>query len=214
MMKEYRTVGRRGDSEYDEKKSRFLGEAVHVETEAEAEAYIQSVRKKYYDARHHCFAFAAGEPGTPEEVYRFSDDGEPQGTAGKPILEVLRGRELHQTLLVVTRYFGGTLLGTGGLVRSYTNAASGACDNAEIIRRVNGIRLHIGCTYPAYGKLQYQLAQIGLKEEQAAFGENVSFDVLVPEEEEKRIQDLVRETTDGRGSCEVAEHLVYAAGAR
>lgn len=209
MMKEYRTVGERGDGEYDEKKSRFLGEAVHIETEADADAYLQQVRKKYYDARHHCFAYAAGEPGTAGEVYRFSDDGEPSGTAGKPILEVLKGKELHQTLLVVTRYFGGTLLGTGGLVRSYTNAAARAAEAAEILVKVNGIRLHIGCTYPAYGKLQYQFAQNGLVMEQAEFGESVSFDVLIPEEEEKRVRKLVQETTDGRGTCEVAEHLIY-----
>ncbi len=209
MMKEYRTVGERGDGEYDEKKSRFLGEAVHVETEAEAEAYIQSVRKKYYDARHHCFAFAAGEPGTSDEVYRFSDDGEPSGTAGKPILEVLKGRELHNSLIVVTRYFGGTLLGTGGLVRAYTNAAASAADAAEILTRISGIRMHVTCSYPAYGKIQYQLAQRGISMEQPAFGEGVSFDLLLPEDEEERIRNLIRETTDGRGVCEVAEHLVY-----
>lgn len=209
MMKEYRTVGGRGDGEYDEKKSRFFGEAVHVESEAEAGAYIQSVKKKHYDARHHCFAFAAGEPGTSEEIYRFSDDGEPSGTAGKPILEVLKGRELHNSLLVVTRYFGGTLLGTGGLVRAYTNAASRAADAAEILTKISGIRLRVTCTYPAYGKIQYQLAQRGISPENAEFGENVSLDILLPEDEEAQIRKLILETTDGRGQCETTEHLVY-----
>ena len=125
MAVDYRTIAHEGYSEITEKKSRFLGEAVRAATLKEAEEYIAAVRKRHYDARHHCFAFCVGEPGTPDEIWRSSDDGEPSGTAGKPMLEILKGRELHRTLLVVTRYFGGTLLGTGGLVRAYSAGRTG-----------------------------------------------------------------------------------------
>ncbi len=209
MLKEYKTVGRSGAGEYEEKKSRFLGEAIHIESLQEAEEAIAAIRKKHYDARHHCFAFLAGEPGTPEEIVRSSDDGEPSGTAGKPILEILKGRDLHNTLIVVTRYFGGTLLGTGGLMRSYVNAAAAAADDAELKTMVHGIRMSITCTYPAYGKFQYLFAREGISLGQASYQEDVTFEVLVPEKEEERVRKLVTETTDGRGTCTVKENLLY-----
>ncbi len=209
MLKEYKTVEIPGEGEYVEKKSRFLGEAVHVESLEEVEDYISSVRKKHYDARHHCFAFLVGEPGTPEEIIRSSDDGEPSGTAGKPMMEVLTGQELHNTLLIVTRYFGGTLLGTGGLVRSYTAAAQEAVKNAGILTMVHGTRLKVSCTYPQFGKFQYLFAQEGIPLEQIEYTENVAFELLVPEGEEKRIEKIVSETTDGRGGFEQLESLVY-----
>ncbi len=209
MLNEYCTISEMGTGEYIEKKSRFLGEALHVESLEEAEAYIAGVRKKYYDARHHCFAFLVGEPGTPEEIIRSSDDGEPSGTAGKPMLEVLTGKGLHNTLIVVTRYFGGTLLGTGGLVRSYTAAAQAAVEQAEIVTMTHGVRLTVSCTYPAFGKFQYLFQSEGLKMEHIQYAENVSFDLLVPDGEERRIEKIVAETTDGRGQMSVAEHLLY-----
>ncbi len=209
MLQEYKTVDRPGEGEYVEKKSRFLGEAVHVETLEEVESYLAGVRKKHYDARHHCFAYVVGEPGTPEEIIRSSDDGEPSGTAGKPMLEVLTGRELHNTLLVVTRYFGGTLLGTGGLVRSYTQAAQAALDAADLLTMVHGSRLRIRCTYPAFGKFQYLFQQKQIPMEQIEYGEDVAFELLVPEGEEHAVETLVAETTDGRGAFEVVEQLIY-----
>lgn len=210
MLDRYFTVEEKGEGLYTEKKSRFLGEAVHVESQPEAEAYIAGVRKKYYDARHHCFAFAAGDPGTPGEVVRASDDGEPSGTAGKPILEVLNGQELHNTLIVVTRYFGGTLLGTGGLVRSYTASAQDALAHAGLVEKIRGVRLKIGCSYPAYGKFQYQFSSKGIKLLHEQFGQDVSFEVLVPEPDEKSIRKMVTEITDGRGKCEEAGKEVYS----
>lgn len=209
MLNRYYTIEEKGEGLYTEKKSRFLGEAVHVESQEEAETYIAGVRKHYYDARHHCFAYVAGEPGMPEETVRASDDGEPSGTAGKPILEVIQGQNLHNTLIVVTRYFGGTLLGTGGLVRSYTASAKDALAHAKMVERIRGVRLRIGCTYPAYGKFQYQFAskKIGLLNEQ--FGQDVTFEVLVPEEEADAIRKMVKETTDGRGKCEEVRHETY-----
>lgn len=115
-MESYRTIETRGEGSYEEKKSRFLGVAIPTKTEEEVQAALQEEKKKYYDAKHHCYACILGEKG---ELRRFSDDGEPQGTAGKPILTVLEGQNLRNVCIIVTRYFGGTLLGTGGLTRAY-----------------------------------------------------------------------------------------------
>ena len=206
---DYLTFAKMGESEVVEKKSRFLGEAVRVETQKEAEDYIAAVRKRHYDARHHCFAYVAGEPGTPDEVMRFSDDGEPSGTAGKPILEILSGKDLHKSLIVVTRYFGGTLLGTGGLVRAYSAAAKEALADAGTVMIRQGVRLRIECTYPAYGKFQYLFAKEGIQIENTVFSDGVSIDVIVPAGETERIRKLVTETTDGSAACDEAGSVTY-----
>ena len=124
-MSDYKTIRTDGQGEIIEKKSRFIGEVHYAKDLSEAESFLTAARKKYYDARHHCFACIVGAPGTPDEILRSNDDGEPGGTAGKPMLEVLTGEGLHYAAAVVTRYFGGTLLGTGGLVRAYTAAVRG-----------------------------------------------------------------------------------------
>ena len=139
MNDSYTTIRVSGTGEYIEKKSKFIGEVHFAKTLPEAEAFLQAARKRYYDARHHCFACITGEPGTPSEILRSNDDGEPGGTAGKPMLEVLTGAGLHYAAAVVTRYFGGTLLGTGGLVRSYTQAVKAALENAEIVTVTRGV---------------------------------------------------------------------------
>ena len=155
-MEGYRTVCGYGTGEIVEKKSRFIAEVFPVVSEDEVSAHIEKIKKEYWDARHHCWAYVIGQnPGTE----RMSDDGEPAGTAGKPILEVIRGRGLTDVLVVVTRYFGGTLLGTGGLVRAYTQAALEGLSHAGILRKVPGVRLKIGTDYTGLGKIQYLLAQ-------------------------------------------------------
>lgn len=155
-MEAYTTVCGYGTGEIVEKKSRFITEVFPVVSEDEISAHIEKIKKEYWDARHHCWAYVIGQnPGTE----RMSDDGEPAGTAGKPILEVIRGRGLTDVLVVVTRYFGGTLLGTGGLVRAYTQAALEGLSHAGILRKVPGVRLKIGTDYTGLGKIQYLLAQ-------------------------------------------------------
>ena len=119
QVESYQTVYRGGMGEIIEKKSRFIAEVYPIESEEQAAQILEETRKKYWDARHHCWAYVLGRNPAAE---RMSDDGEPAGTAGKPILEVIRGRKLTDVLVIVTRYFGGTLLGTGGLVRAYTSA--------------------------------------------------------------------------------------------
>lgn len=155
-MEAYTTICGYGTGEIVEKKSRFIAEVFPVVSEDEISAHIEKIKKEYWDARHHCWAYVIGQnPGTE----RMSDDGEPAGTAGKPILEVIRGRGLTDVLVVVTRYFGGTLLGTGGLVRAYTQAALEGLSHAGILRKVPGVRLKIGTDYTGLGKIQYLLAQ-------------------------------------------------------
>ena len=155
-MEAYRTVCGYGTGEIVEKKSRFIAEVFPVVSGDEVSGHIEKIKKEYWDARHHCWAYVIGQnPGTE----RMSDDGEPAGTAGKPILEVIRGRGLTDVLIVVTRYFGGTLLGTGGLVRAYTQAASEGLANAGILRKVPGVRLKIETDYTGLGKIQYLLTR-------------------------------------------------------
>ena len=209
MSIDYRTVKEPGFSEIIEKKSRFLGEAVHMDSLREVENYIAAVRKRHYDARHHCIAYVVGEPGTPDEIIRSGDDGEPSGTAGKPMLEILTGLGLHRTLIVVTRYFGGTLLGTGGLVRAYSAAAKEAFDKARIVTVKQGTAMRISCSYPAYGKFQYIFAKEGITVTDTVFTDSVSIDVTVPAGTENRLRKLVAETTDGQGALEVLGTVTF-----
>ena len=210
-MGDYRTVRMSGYGEIVEKKSRFIGEVHFAENLAEAESFLAAARKKYYDARHHCFACITGAPGTPEEILRSNDDGEPGGTAGKPMLEVLTGEELHYTAAVVTRYFGGTLLGTGGLVRAYTAAVRAAVDAADIITVMQGLKLSYRVTYPQAGKLQYVYAKEQIPQPEIEYGQDVLLRVFVPLHLVEKIKKLTVEMTDGQAvllgeeSCEYRE---------
>lgn len=197
-MNEYRTIRKSGQGEITEKKSRFIGEVHYAKNLSEAESFLSAARKKYYDARHHCFACIVGAPGTPDEILRSNDDGEPGGTAGKPMLEVLGGENLHYAAAVVTRYFGGTLLGTGGLVRAYTAAVRAAVENADIITVIQGYRLSYRLTYPQAGKLQYIYAKEQLPQPEIEYGQDVVMHVLVPEYMDEKIRKLTIETTDGK----------------
>jgi uncharacterized YigZ family protein len=194
----YRVIYKGGEGEIVEKKSRFIGAVYHAETLEEAESYLAAARKKYYDARHNCFACVVGTPGTPEEIVRSNDDGEPGGTAGKPMLEDLGGAGLHYTACVVTRYFGGTLLGTGGLVRAYTAAVKAALENAEIIEVIRGSELVLRVTYPQAGRLQYVFAREELPQCEIEYGQDVVMHQFVPRQDVQRVKKLVIESTDGK----------------
>ena len=198
-MDSYSTVYSEGTGEIVEKKSRFIAEIFPVSTEEEAFEHLEAVRKKYWDARHHCWAYIIGRnPGTE----RLSDDGEPAGTAGKPILEVLRGRGLTNVFAVVTRYFGGTLLGTGGLVRAYSGAVQEGLAHTEIITRMSGLKLKIGTDYTGAGKIQYILGQRKLVVTDSEYTDKVEFTVLVPEGEEAPLEKEIMEATCGRAAME------------
>jgi len=161
----------RAQGEITEKKSRFIASVFEIHSEAEALSILESVRKKYYDARHNCYAYVLGER---QEIQRFSDDKEPQGTAGKPILEVITKQGFSNTLIVVTRYFGGILLGTGGLVRAYTAAAveglTQAAENGNANAVYTGIPMEITCDYGLSGKVQYIISQMNIPTGETIYG--------------------------------------------
>lgn len=200
-------VYRAGQGEIVEKKSRFIANIFPVHSEEEALAYIEEIRKKHYDARHNCFAYVIGEK---HEVMRSSDDGEPSGTAGRPMLEVLLGEELHDVLAIVTRYFGGTLLGTGGLVRAYSAAVKEGLLKTEVIERLSGKKVKIQTDYNGIGKLQYIMGQLGVTELQADYGENVEITVAVPEEAVRKFQKEVIEASGGRAVMEELGRIYYS----
>ncbi|MCR5701611.1 MAG: YigZ family protein [Lachnospiraceae bacterium] len=202
MENEYKTIIEEGIGEYVEKKSRFIGYVRHVESEEEAEAFITEVKKKHYDARHNCSAYSVGED---KPVQRFSDDGEPSGTAGKPILEVITGNGLNNVCVVVTRYFGGTLLGTGGLVRSYTEAAKACIEDTEIVTRKCVIPLKIATNYNDLGKIQYILGQESIGIRDTSYEENVVITADVPINDVEYIEKKITEATAARSELKRGE---------
>ena len=193
-MKSYRTL--RNDAFYTgtiiEKKSRFIGELSFAGTPEDASAVLAAARKKYYDAKHHCSAsIILGEDGAPDREHS-SDDGEPSGTAGRPMLDVLRGSGLKNVVLVVTRYFGGTLLGTGGLVRAYTDAAKAALEQAEILRMRPMTRFEVTFAYPSEGTFRRFLSDRGIVQLEPEYTDKVLFRVDIPEETTEAFQaDLI-----------------------
>ncbi len=168
-----------GEGEYTEKRSRFLGYVRPIADEAEAEAVLAALRKEHYSARHHCYAYVLG----PEnEISRFSDDGEPSGTAGRPILDALTGSGLRNVIIVVVRYFGGILLGTGGLTRAYRAAAKEALAASVTAERIAGEKLSIICPYTSLGKIQYLMGQQEACQLDAVYGESVELSLIIPKE--------------------------------
>ena len=199
MNKEYKTIIEDGTGEYVEKKSRFIGYIHHVDNEEEAEAFITAIKKKHYDARHNCSAYSVGED---KVIQRFSDDGEPSGTAGKPILEVINGNGLHNVCIVVTRYFGGTLLGTGGLVRSYTEASKECINATGIVTKQCVIPLEITTNYNDFGKIQYILASESIVISDTRYEDNVILTASVPVDIIDNIEKKLTEATSARAKYE------------
>jgi len=187
-----------GTSEVIVKKSRFLGITFPVETPEEAAEKIAGIRKKYYDARHNCYAYRL------IGAEKFSDDGEPSQTAGKPMLDVLTGAGLTGALVVVTRYFGGTLLGTGGLVRAYTEAAQQAVAASRIMEIRP--RRHVECrvSYTDLGKIQYIFREMNLEPE-TSYQEDITLSAEVPEEDAIPLSVKIRDATAGKAVIEVGD---------
>lgn len=207
MVEQYKTVYEGGTGEIVEKKSRFIANVRPVETEEEALAFIEEMKKKYWDARHNCSAYILGER---QEQMRCSDDGEPSQTAGKPMMDVLDGAGLTNTAVVVTRYFGGTLLGTGGLVRAYSAAVQEGLKNSRIITKYWGTELLVGTDYNGIGKLQYLFGQRQIPILDAEYTDQVQFTVLVPVSRVQEIRKAVTEATSGQASMEEKRSLYYA----
>ena len=187
-----------GTSEVIIKKSRFLGITFPVETAEEAAEKIAMIRKKYYDARHNCYAYRL------VDQEKFSDDGEPSQTAGKPMMDVLTGAGLTGVLVVVTRYFGGTLLGTGGLVRAYTEAAKEAVKNSRISEIVPKRSMVLTIRYPELGKIQYLFREAGV-EPVVEYEEQITIRADVPEEKVGQLTSAITEATAGTAELKVGE---------
>ena len=194
-MSEYKIVAKPGVGEFVDKKSRFIAHVYAIDSEEQAQGYIEELKKKYWDARHNCYGYVIGKNN---ETQRFSDDGEPSGTAGKPILEVIKGNDIHNVLIVVTRYFGGTLLGTGGLVRAYTSAAIDGLEHSESITRIHGIKLLIRAEYTDLGKIQYLLASRDVIQLDPVYTDKVELMALVPVEQMKGLKADLMEGTNGQ----------------
>ena len=205
-LQSYRVLLSGGEGEYVEKKSRFIATIRKVETEEEAIRFIEEMKKKYWDARHNCSAFVIGSRA---ELTRCSDDGEPSGTAGRPMLEVLLGEGIRNIAVVVTRYFGGVLLGTGGLVRAYTQAVKEGLANCKKGVMCYGTRMTVKVGYTEVGKIQYLLGQENIPIENSDYGENVEFTILFAEAREKEIEKKITEVTNARAKISVVERLYF-----
>lgn len=184
-----------GVGEIEEKKSRFIAHIYKVTSEEEAELYINAVKKKYWDARHNCYAYVIGDKG---ELQRFSDDGEPQGTAGKPMLDIINTSNLINCLVIVTRYFGGVLLGTGGLIRAYQGAAKAGLDNSQTAELKKGIQASLCADYTAYGKLQYICNELLVDILDTDFGENVTMKLAVSSEIIDTFENKITDAFSGK----------------
>ena len=196
-----------GQGEITEKKSRFIATVRPVESEDEAVSFINETKKKYWDARHNCSAFVIGKR---QELTRCSDDGEPAGTAGRPMLDVLLKENIHNAAVVVTRYFGGVLLGTGGLVRAYQQATKAGLSASEIIEKKDGAVLFIRTDYTGIGRLQYLFAQEKITVMDTAYEADVLVKAVIPENDKKRIEKTIIEQTNGTAKLEWGDEVTFA----
>lgn len=190
----YTTLARYGEFRYEEKRSEFIGEAAPCTTEEEALAFIARVKARFPDARHHVYAYLLRE----NAKNRYSDDHEPQGTAGMPVLDVIRKNGCTDTVVVVTRYFGGVLLGTGGLVRAYTAAAVGAIRQAGVVTYQMHSHISVSLSYADYNKLGAELSLGGARIKDTMFAEGVTLHVVIPKEEAEAYEKRLVEATSGR----------------
>ena len=191
-----------------EKKSRFIATVTPVTSEEEALRFIEQTKKKYWDARHNCTAFTIG---SRHQLTRCSDDGEPAGTAGRPMLDVLLKEDIHNVAVVVTRYFGGTLLGTGGLVRAYSGAVKEGIAASKIGTMRYGVRLKICTDYNGIGRIQYILRQNGLEAEDTVYTDQVELTVLLAAECVPGLKKEITEATAAKAGIEEVEKLYFVA---
>lgn len=202
----YKVICKPGTGIYEEKKSRFIAYVAPASSEEEAVSFIDSIKKKHYDARHNCPAFIIGRN---RQLTRCSDDGEPSGTAGKPIMEVLMGAGVTNVVVVVTRYFGGTLLGTGGLVRAYTQAVQEGLKDAGIATMRYGVEMTVSMDYTDVGRVQYLLNSRQIEIADSRYTDKVEFDIRIPKEQENPLQKALVEATSARAGIEVTGYGYY-----
>lgn len=187
-MKNFRTIKDNATAIVEEKRSKFIANIFKVNSVKEAEDKIQEVKKKYYDARHNCYAYVVEEDEMLKK--KFSDDGEPSGTAGSPILNVIEKNELCNVLIVVTRYFGGILLGAGGLVRAYTESAAKAVSETSIIEKEEGYEVEIVISYQDFDKFKYYCNQNKIQIVDINYLENIICKIEVTRNEKEKLENF------------------------
>ena len=202
----YRVIIKEGEGTIIEKKSRFIATVRKVDSQEEAISFVEAMKKKYWNASHNCWAFVVGERG---ELQRCSDDGEPSNTAGRPMLEVLLGEGIRNVAVVVTRYFGGVLLGTGGLVRAYTQAVKAGLSECETGIMRAGVRVVIETDYNSIGKILYLLSSRNIETEESIYTDIVTLVLLFPAEWKEAIFEEITEVTAGKAKIEVREEIPF-----
>lgn len=193
-MDAFKTIAHASEEEFVINRSRFIGRCFPVQTEEEALAHLAALRKQHYDATHNCYAYRIGTRG---ETARFSDDGEPSGTAGMPMMEVLTANDVTNVLCVVTRYFGGILLGAGGLCRAYTKAAKDALDDAGISELRPWSVLRLDCPYALFERVKLEADKRGGLVRDADYGAQIALTILLPQPEEAAFRKALQELSAG-----------------
>lgn len=206
MSNSYKIAYQGGIGEIVEKKSRFIANVFPVKKEEEALEFLEKIRKEHWNATHNCFAYTIGEK---DQIQRCSDDGEPSGTAGRPILDVLLGEKVHNVIVVVTRYFGGTLLGTGGLVRAYSKATQEGLKQSTIIEKFTGKEISVVTDYNGIGKIQYIIGQMELTVEEIQYTDIVTLLILLPLEQAETFEKKVIEVTAGKAEITDIREVYY-----
>ncbi|MCL6601463.1 MAG: YigZ family protein [Paenibacillus sp.] len=209
MLEQYRTVRSSGSLEVVIRKSRFIGHVMPVENEDEAVLFIEEIKKKHWNATHNCSAYTIGER---DEIQRQSDDGEPSGTAGKPILEVIRNQGVKNVVIVVTRYFGGIMLGAGGLIRAYTDGAVLALEAGEVITRVLRREVFVEIDYTWLGKVENELRGRGIKTGETLFTDKVTLTCLPCNDEGDAFIAWITDLTQGQARVTEGQRLYYSEG--
>lgn len=209
MLDRYKTVRQAGSKEIVIKKSRFIGHVMPVETEEEAVAFIEEIKKKHWNATHNCSAYMIGER---DEIQKQSDDGEPSGTAGKPILEVIRNQGRKNVAIVVTRYFGGIMLGAGGLIRAYTDGAVAAIESGEPITRVLHREIFVELDYTWLGKVENELRNRNVRMGETNFADTVTLTCLPLDGDAESFMTWMVDLTQGQSLIMEGERLYFIEG--
>ncbi|MBS6500361.1 MAG: YigZ family protein [Clostridium sp.] len=202
----YITIRDFGEDSFVEKKSEFIGYAKRCESEEEAKAFVSEIKNKHKQATHNCFAYVIGEN---MGIQRYSDDGEPQGTAGIPILEVMKKSNVTDCAIVVTRYYGGILLGAGGLTRAYTKGASIALKAGGVVEKVNGVRLLFHMDYDMLGKIQYKCNENNWYIEDTEYTDKVVVHILAEIEKASDIEKEIIEISNGKIKVDKQDEGIY-----
>ncbi|WP_149094548.1 YigZ family protein [Paenibacillus terrae] len=209
MLEQYRTVRGSGSKEIVIRKSRFIGHIQPVQTEEEATAFIERIKKEHWNATHNCSAYMIGER---DEIQKQSDDGEPSGTAGKPILEVIRNQKLKNVAIVVTRYFGGILLGAGGLIRAYSDGAVAAIEAGDAITRVLHREIFVELDYTWLGKVENELRNRSIRTGETMFTDKVTLTCLPLAGDAESFSNWITDLTQGQSLVSEGEQLYFIEG--